>query len=271
MIAFHMRLLKGRVRVAVVDLRETVSFRIGLNPGWGTELSAVVRENNGEEPCKHFKSSGIAEPHRKLSEDHGERLRDVGRCFGGQQQRDHETVGHKHQRQEYLATFNTFNRVHFCNGQSGILLDEAEIISVGASDPTLGVDLVLNGFRLAGLECAGARQIMALCVKEPAINVAVDRFLIYGEEVVVADHNGVYGLPLLCKVVESLVEFQDFRLRDVCTAARFYKPFAVVFLRHRVDVEAFAKDAFFLLRTAVAYVGRAREPRADVLHEIIAV
>lgn len=132
------------------------------------------------------------EPLANLREGSG----DLSRKFPRQQEPSHKAVGSKHQCQDDLAALHAFKDIHFRHRHPRIFFHEVQIISVGALDPAFALHLVFNRLALAGLEHAGAWQIAALRMKQPAIDIAVDGLHIDWEKAGVSDRHGMYGLAL---------------------------------------------------------------------------
>ena len=149
--------------------------------------------------------------------------------------------------------------------------DELLEVAPCATDPALGVDLVLRAPALAGPEPALAREVSVLRREEPAVDVAVERLLADGEQLRVVDHRSVDGLPVLRQAVEQFVEPEQLGLRDVGAPARLDEDLAVVLRREVAAVEALAESAAVLVPAPVAD-GRGRlQPGAPVLQVVRAV
>jgi len=112
MIEFHIRLLKGRVRVAVEDVCSTVALRVKLQRLGVRELGTIVAEDNREEP---FKQVGT-EPSVQIVEAVDDGLGSVALS----REREHEIAVFKEHGEHDLAADAPDDGVHFDNGATGI-------------------------------------------------------------------------------------------------------------------------------------------------------
>lgn len=229
--------------------------------GFGVgELGTVVGEQDGEEAPEAVGSGQGPEPLEGVDDG----LRVVAVPEEGQ----HEAAPDELQGEQDLAAPASDDGVHLDRGQVRRGGEERLIVLIGAPDPALRVDLVLDGLAGSRLEHADAGHVAVLGGQQAAADVAVDGLLVEVEAVGVVREDVVDGLSLLDERTDQRIEAEQFVLGDVRPAARLDQDVAVVPVGGLVEVVLLAQDAAGLVLAAVANVGRPGELRAHVFLEV---
>ena len=214
-VALDVRLLVGRPRIAVEEVRDAVALAVELDGRRVAELGAVVGDHHDEHLAHDGEPGVLAELPDEPLADRPEGRGHVRGRLRVEEEGQHERIGHEHEREQRLAAPGSLHGVHLRHRKPGILLDEPVVVGHGPADAALRVHLVLDAPALARGEPALARQIPVPGLQEAPVDAAVDGLLADGDHVGVVDHRGVYRLPVRGGRVDEPVHRHELLFGDV--------------------------------------------------------